>query len=90
MEYDGLRSAGKDLDFIVTQEDFTRFTARYPARVTGENICLGPLECWRIVRRCTYEQWEEGALEASCYRVLTPGETAPLESAGGGTREKPT
>ncbi|MBO0783128.1 MAG: hypothetical protein J2P37_30300 [Ktedonobacteraceae bacterium] len=71
MEYYQLRSAGKDIDFLFTPEDFFRLAAWYPEQVAGERIVLGTLECWRQVRGCTYEQLEEGALETRYYRVLT-------------------
>jgi hypothetical protein len=66
MEYYGLRQAGKDIDMIVTQQDYERLAAKYPEsmrEIWGDlGVCRDQFEIWRSICLFDYEFYLAGAL----------------------------
>ncbi len=75
MEYYGLRKAGKDIDFVVTQSDHDRLIEKYPDNIKnlyGDlGICEYEFEIWDTVCTFGYHYLSENAIEEATYLVIS-------------------
>jgi hypothetical protein len=75
MEYYELRSAGDDIDLVVTAADYEGLARRYPDRLkeigADLGVCVGRFEVWRSIYLFDYERLSYGAVEAGTYRVIS-------------------
>jgi len=86
MEYYGLRPAGADIDFVITQDDYVRLRAQYPENLKelwGDlGVCPFEFEIWRSICLFDYACLAEGALEAEGYRVISLEKLLFLKALG--------
>lgn len=74
MEFYGLRKAGADIDFVITDEDYQRLSQKYPDSkkdLWGDlGICVQSFEIWRSINWFDYDYLSEGAVEIDkCFVV---------------------
>lgn len=67
MEFYGLRKAGADIDFVITNMDYQRLAQKYPDNkrdLWGDlGICVHGFEIWRSICWFDYDFLSEGAIE---------------------------
>ena len=75
MEFYGLRKAGKDIDFIVTKEDYDQLAKQYPndlKDIFGDlGVCIFNFEIWKSIRYHLYEELIQNAKEENDYLVIS-------------------
>ena len=74
MEYYNLRPAGADIDFVITDEDYTTLAQQYPDHckdLWGDlGVCVAEFEIWRTICLFEYAYLAVGALDVGDYRVI--------------------
>jgi hypothetical protein len=84
MEYYGLRKAGKDIDFIITQRDYERLAAKYPDKtkdIAGDlGVCIFEFEIWKTIRWHNYDELSVNAIEKKDYLVISLEKLAYLKA----------
>ena len=74
MEFYGLRKSGKDIDLIVTTEDYLGLVKRYPSnkRDLGSDlgITIYDFEIWKCIREFHYDFLSGGANENGEVRII--------------------
>ena len=74
MEFYGLRKSGKDIDLIVTTEDYLGLVKRYPSnkRDLGSDlgITIYDFEIWKCIREFHYDFLSGGAIENGEVRII--------------------
>ncbi len=75
MEYYGLRKAGEDIDFIVTNEDYKQLAKQYPNNLKDifgdKGVCVFNYEIWKSIRWHIYEELILNAIEEDDYLVIS-------------------
>jgi len=75
MEYYGLRKAGEDIDFIVTNEDYKQLVKQYPNNLKDifgdKGVCVFNYEIWKSIRYHLYEELIQNAKEENDYLVIS-------------------
>lgn len=75
MEYYGLRQAGADIDFVVTEADYLGLRAQYPDRlkeIWGDlGVCPFEFEIWRSICLFDYAYLSQGAVAEANYLVIS-------------------
>jgi hypothetical protein len=86
MEYYGLRPAGADIDFVVTQDDYLGLRAQYPERLKelwGDlGVCPFEFEIWRTICLYGYADLCPGAIEQDGYRIISLEKLLFLKALG--------
>lgn len=74
MEYYSLRPAGADIDFVITDEDYTALAQQYPDHrkdLWGDlGVCVAEFEIWRTICLFDYTYLSAGALDVGDYLVI--------------------
>lgn len=74
MEYYDLRPAGADIDFVITDEDYTALAQQYPDHrkdLWGDlGVCAAEFEIWRTICLFDYAYLAAGALDEGDYLVI--------------------
>ncbi|GCF93097.1 hypothetical protein NRIC_09880 [Enterococcus florum] len=75
MDYYGIRPRGKDIDLIVTGEDFARISEQHPGRQRDKwgdlILTLGEYEILRSIFRFDYAFFSEGAIEREYCKIIS-------------------
>ncbi|MHA1223839.1 MAG: hypothetical protein ACTSSG_05195 [Candidatus Heimdallarchaeaceae archaeon] len=75
MEYYNLRLSGKDVDLIITNEDYEQLVKKYPdskKEVWGDyGITLDNFEIWKSIFLYDYDFYSKGAIEEDSYFVIS-------------------
>lgn len=75
MQWYGLRPAGDDIDFVITQTDYTLLAAQYPEHTKdlyGDlGICVEPFELWTSILLFDYAFLAAGAHELEQIRIVS-------------------
>lgn len=75
MEYYGLRTSGKDIDLIATEEDVIELIKLYPHRVkdlSGDlGVCPFQFEIWKTICYFDYSFYKEKAIEKNEYFIIS-------------------
>lgn len=74
-EYYGIRKAGKDIDFVVSSEDYRLLAQKYPNNLKDIEKDLGVVvdefELWRSISWFDYNFLKEGAKDLGIYLVIS-------------------
>ena len=74
MEYYDLRPAGADIDFVITDADYTALAQQYPDHrkdLWGDlGVCVAEFEIWRTICLFDYAYLAPGALDEGDYLVI--------------------
>lgn len=74
MEFYDLRKSGKDIDLIVTTEDYLGLARKYPSykRDLGDDlgVTIYDFEIWKCIRNFHYEYLSQGSIESEKVRVI--------------------
>src|SRR3990167_8776245 len=74
IEYYNLRKSGKDVDLIVTSEDYERLVEKYPEHtkdIFGDlGVCIHGFEIWRWICKFDYGFLSRNALEEENIKVI--------------------
>ncbi len=74
MEFYNLRKSGKDIDLIVTTEDYLGLAKRYSSykRDLGSDlgVTIYNFEIWKCIHKFHYEFFSQGAIENEEVRVI--------------------
>lgn len=75
MEFYGLRKAGADIDFVITNTDYQRLAQKYPDNkrdLWGDlGVCIHGFEIWRSINWFDYDFLSDGAKEMGKYLVVS-------------------
>lgn len=75
MEYYGLRQAGADTDFVITNEDYRRLAQKYPENkrdLWGDlGVAIHGFEIWRSICWLDYDFLSERGMDAGKYLVVS-------------------
>jgi hypothetical protein len=75
MEFYGLRKAGADIDFVITNKDYQRLAQKYPGYkrdLWGDlGVCIHGFEIWRSINWFDYDFLSDGAIETDNYLVVS-------------------
>ena len=75
MEFYGLRSAGDDIDFVVTHADYAGLAALYPDHLKdlfGDlGVCVSEFELWSSILLFDYSFLSANAIESERYLVIS-------------------
>ena len=86
MEYYGLRQAGRDIDFVITAEDYERLAQQYPDDLRdlwGDlGVCVYEFEIWKSICFFDYAHLSDGAVDAGNYLVISLEKLLFLKALG--------
>lgn len=86
MEYYGLRQAGRDIDFVITAEDYERLAQQYPDDLRdlwGDlGVCVYEFEIWKSICLFDYAHLSEGAVDAGEYLIISLEKLLFLKALG--------
>ena len=75
MEYYGVRSAGADIDLIITDVDYQALARQYPDKrkdLYGDlGLVIGPFEIWRSIAHLDYAFFLKDAIEKDNVFVIS-------------------
>lgn len=75
MEYYGLRKRGRDIDLIITNDDYINLSKKYPNNkkdIWGDlGVVINDFEIWRSIALLDYCFYAEGSTEYNDYRVVS-------------------
>lgn len=75
MEFYGLRKAGKDIDFIISEDDYYQLAKMYPDNLKDifgdKGVCVFSFEMWKTIRYHAYEELNLNAVEKSEYLIIS-------------------
>jgi hypothetical protein len=75
MEYYGLRMSGRDIDFVITPEDYQRLSQAYPDHLRdlwGDlGVCVFEFEIWKSICLFDYAFLSAGALDQGEYLIIS-------------------
>jgi len=75
MEYYGLRKAGADIDFVVTDDDYRALAQRYPDNLKeiweDKGVCVYGFEIWRSIFAVDYDVLSWNAVEEHDFLVVS-------------------
>lgn len=74
-EYYGIRTAGKDIDFVVSQQDYKLLAEKYPNSIKDLQKDLGIVidgfELWKTICWYDYEYLSDRAKDEGTYLVIS-------------------
>ena len=74
MEYYGIREAGDDIDFVITQDDYELLSKKYPQSVKEIweefGVCEQGLELWKSICLFDHEFLSEDAVEEEEFLII--------------------
>lgn len=74
-EYYGIRKAGKDIDFVIDEEDYSNLANKYPNNkkdLFGDlGIVIRGFEIWKTICLYDYQFLSENALELDSYKIIS-------------------
>ncbi|MBN2390044.1 MAG: hypothetical protein JXR84_04950 [Anaerolineae bacterium] len=86
MEHYGLRQAGRDIDFVITAEDYERLAQQYPDHLRdlwGDlGVCVYEFEIWKSICLFDYAFLSGGAVDAGDYLVISLEKLLFLKALG--------
>ena len=86
MEYYGLRKAGADIDFIITEEDYERLARKYSDNLKemgGDlGVCVFEFEIWKSICLFDYQFLSVGAIEKEEYLIISLDRLLFLKALG--------
>ena len=86
MEYYGLREAGKDIDFVITAEDYEQLSQRYPDHLRdlwGDlGVCVQEFEIWKSICLFDYAYLSVDAIDMGTYLVISLEKLLFLKALG--------
>jgi len=75
MEHYGLRQAGNDIDFVITEEDYNRLAQQYPENLKdlwGDlGVCVSEFEIWKSICLFDYAFLAENATDMGEYHIIS-------------------
>lgn len=75
MEYYGLRQAGADIDFVITESDYLELAKLYPDNTRelfgDKGVCIGSYELWTTICLFDYDFLTVGMIEKEAFCVIT-------------------
>lgn len=75
MEYYQIRESGKDIDFVITVDDYERLSYKYPHNIKeiwGDfGICKDEFEIWKSICLFEYDFLSEDAIETENYLIIS-------------------
>ncbi len=75
MEYYGIRKAGKDIDFIVTEKDYEELANLYPNNLKDifgdKGIIIFEFEIWKTIVSFDYNFLSEHSTEKENYKIIS-------------------
>jgi hypothetical protein len=75
MEYYQIRESGKDIDFVITEDDYERLSYKYPndiKEIWGDfGICKEDFEMWKSICLFEYDFLAEDAIETENYLIIS-------------------
>jgi hypothetical protein len=75
MEHYGLRQAGRDIDFVITAEDYERLAQQYPDYLRdlwGDlGVCVYEFEIWKSICLFDYAFLSDSAVDAGDYLIIS-------------------
>ena len=86
MEHYGLRKAGADIDFVITEEDYERLAQKYPEHlreIGGDlGVCVFEFEIWKSICLFDYQFLSVGAIERDAYLIISLDRLLFLKALG--------
>jgi hypothetical protein len=86
MEYYGLRKAGADIDFVITEADYERLARKYPddlREIGGDlGVCVFEFEIWKSICLFDYQFLSVGAIEKEGYLIISLDRLLFLKALG--------
>ena len=86
MEYYDLRQAGRDIDFVITAEDYERLSQQYPDHLRdlwGDlGVCVYEFEIWKSICLFDYACLSTDALDVGDYLIISLGKLLFLKALG--------
>jgi hypothetical protein len=86
MEYYGLRKAGADIDFVITEDDYERLAQEYPdnlKEIGGDlGVCVFEFEIWKSICLFDYRFLSVGAIEQDTYLIISLDRLLFLKALG--------
>ena len=86
MEFYGLRPAGRDIDFVITRQDYEGLAVLYPDHLKdlfGDlGVCVGQFEIWMSICLFDYDYLSINALERPDYRIISLEKLLFLKAMG--------
>lgn len=86
MEYYGLRPAGRDIDFVVTEADYLGLRKQHPdclRELWGDlGVCPFEFEIWRSICLFGYDDLAQGALDHGDFKVISLEKLLFLKALG--------
>jgi hypothetical protein len=86
MEFYGLRPAGRDIDFVITRQDYEGLAALYPDHLRdlfGDlGVCVGEFEIWISICLFDYNYLSLNALERADYKIISLEKLLFLKAMG--------
>lgn len=75
MEYYGIREAGNDIDFVITEDDYELLAMKYPdslKEIWGDfGVCRNGFELWKSICLFNYDFLSEDAVEEEEFLVIS-------------------
>lgn len=75
MEYYQIRESGKDIDFVITEDDYELLSYKYPNNVKeiwGDfGVCKYEFEIWKSICLFEYDFLSEGAIEEDDFLIVS-------------------
>jgi hypothetical protein len=86
MEYYGLRKAGADIDFVITEGDYERLALKCPddlREIGGDlGVCVFKFEIWKSICLFDYQFLSVGAIEQDAYLIISLDRLLFLKALG--------
>lgn len=86
MEYYGLRQAGADIDFVITEVDYIALADLYPEYkrdLFGDmGVCVYEYEMWKCICLYDYDDLSQDAIEKEMYRIVSLEKLLFLKALG--------
>jgi hypothetical protein len=74
-EYYGIRDAGDDIDFVISEEDYEQLAYKYPDNckdLCGDlGVCRDSFEIWKSIFLFDYEFLSEEAIETEDFFIIS-------------------
>lgn len=75
MEYYGIRKSGKDIDFVITDEDYQMLAEKYPEKrkdLYGDlGVTVDEFEIWRSIAHLDYDFFKKGTIDEDNFYVIS-------------------
>lgn len=75
MEYYGIRKSGKDIDFVISDEDYQMLAEKYPEKrkdLYGDlGVTVDEFEIWRSIAHLDYVFYKKEAIDEDNFYVIS-------------------